>query len=686
MKSAEPMKKIIAVIAFLFCISSCNAQNNSNHFLSDQEFFEVLDLDHSGLEVVKKCVKKGDIAKAKKEFVVYLKNRKTPKWYFDWRDFAPSKGYEIKPYIKDYADRHAKNELLAHGTWHKYGDTIDWTVDYSNDHYDEWVWQLNIHSCWVNLAEAYWSTGDEKYAKAFVRQMNSWIDQCSSLNGYWNGAGSVWRPLDAGQRMQRNWPMLLYRFLASSSFDDESIIKMVKSFYQHGVHLKNHPTANNWLTLEMSGLYIVGGLFPEFKEAQEWRSFAANRLYEEEQKLFYPDGAQIELTPGYHAVSVSSMVAVYKFASLNGYSLPEGFVERLENAYEYFVKLRMPDGRMPSVNDSEWIDSKECLSDAANLFPQNRAFRYFSSNGKEGKQPSYTSVWMPWAGWYVMRSGWDKDALYALFEVGPYGSAHQHEDKLSFILYAYGQRLITECGYYSYDKSDWRKYALSARGHNVARVDGKDQNRSIIKDKELRGVITKEEGVRFNYKPLSNVWKSNRKYDLGEGSYTEGFGDDLDSTVIHHRTLRFMKNQYWIVTDTFIPSDTLSHTYDTWFHLNTPSYGTNNKDLVYSDANNSANIAIVSLSGKSSVDVVIGQETPELFGWKAIPGGGNGYHCEPVATPTFHLSGKGIISESYLFIPYKANELMPIKKTIQISKTKYRVYLNDGKKIIVNIE
>lgn len=671
------MKQLLFIV-LVASIISCEAQPSNNSLLSDKELFQVLNLNYPGLEVVKGCVERGDIDNAKKELVVYLKNRTSPKWYFSWHDYAPTKGFSIKPHVKQYADRHVNNELLAHGTWYQYGDTIDWTEDHSYDHYDEWVWHLNIHYCWVNLADAYWATGDEKYAKAFVRQLNGWIDQCCTLSDYWNGVGSVWRPLDAGQRMNKNWPVLFYRFLASSSFDDESIIKMVKSFYQHAVHLTKHPTTNNWLILEMSGLYIVGGLFPEFKDAEEWRSFASNKLYEEEEKMFYPDGAQYELTPGYHAVSVSNIAAVYRFARLNGYQLPDGFVNRLERAYEYFVKLRMPDGRMPSVNDAEWLVSGDYLQEAADLFPGRSDFKYFVTNGKEGSLPSYTSVWMPWAGWYVMRSGWDREALYAFFEVGPFGAAHQHEDKLSFILYAYGNRLITECGYYSYDQSDWRKYALSARGHNVARVDGKDQNRSSLKN-------CKE--VMYSQQPLNNTWITNKKYDFGEGCYAEGYGADQDSIIKHYRTIKFVKNKYWVVTDTFTPSDTQDHTYDTWFHFNTPSYVLNEENgIVYSNAKDSANVVIVPLSGKSKVRVVKGQVSPELQGWKSRPGGGNGYHCEPIATPIYHISGAGTIAENYLFIPYRAQDPMPLKAVKRLSYQKYRVYMNSGEEFTVRVK
>ncbi len=667
------MRKVFYIFLFLLLCSFANGQ-----ILTDSQFFKVLNLDYPGLEQVKANVKNNNLAKAKKEYVKYLKNRTEPKWYVDWHDYASQKGrFPVRDYIIPNSDRYVKNELYAHEAWYKYGDKIEWTVDHSNDHYDEWVWQLNRHHCWVEMSQAYWATGDEKYAKAFVRQINGWIDQCKMPISY-QGRGSVWRTLDAGLRMRDNWPNILYRFLPSPSFDDETVIKMIKSIYQHAIHLRNNNTANNWLAVEMNGLYVVGGLFPEFREAEEWRTFAVQKLYEQEQELFYPDGAEIELTPNYHELSASSIVAVYQFAQLNGYKLPKDFVSHLERIYEVFVKLRMPDGRMPAINDSDWIHTTASLKTASNLFPNRLDFKYFITDGREGKEPNYTSVWMPWAGWYAMRSGWGKDAFYSFFEVGPYGSAHQHEDKLSFLLYAYGKRLITEAGYYAYDTSKWRNYTFSARGHNVARVDGNDQNRLVKRNVQ---------SIKVSQKPLDNAWVSKKKYDYGEGFYTEGYGPNSDTTVTHHRTLRFVKSKYWVVNDTFIPSDENSHSYETWFHFNTSNYGINaNTGVVYSDDLNSANIAIVALSGKSIVRVVKGQETPDIQGWIPVPGGGNGFHCEPIATPTFSITGKGVVKESYLFFPFQSNMSMPIEKIKRVSKNKYRIYLKDGERFTVNVK
>ena len=61
---------------------------------------------------------------------------------------------------------------------------------------------------------------------------------------------------------------------------------------------------------------------------------------------------------------------------------------------------------------------------------------------------------------------------FLLFDAGPYGLGHQHEDKLSMFIYALGRVLLTEAGTYSYDRSKYRRYVLGTWAHNTILVDG----------------------------------------------------------------------------------------------------------------------------------------------------------------------------------------------------------------------
>ena len=65
-------------------------------------------------------------------------------------------------------------------------------------------------------------------------------------------------------------------FVRSSSWDDESMLLFLKSYYEQALFLRHkHSETSNWLTFEMAGLFAAGILFPELKAAAEWRQHAA---------------------------------------------------------------------------------------------------------------------------------------------------------------------------------------------------------------------------------------------------------------------------------------------------------------------------------------------------------------------------------------------------------------------------
>jgi len=86
-----------------------------------------------------------------------------------------------------------------------------------------------------------------------------------------------------------------------------------------------------------------------------------------------------------------------------------------------------------------------------------------SYQGRARLAPAQASHAFPYAGYYVMRTGWEPDAMWAVLDAGHFGYGHQHEDKLSLLLHAYGRLLLTEGGNYAYDASEMRRYVLSTR-------------------------------------------------------------------------------------------------------------------------------------------------------------------------------------------------------------------------------
>jgi hypothetical protein len=545
------------------------------------------------------------------------------------------------------ADKIAAHVLTSCGIPHDFGDDIDWSINPTKLKYKEWTWQLSRHPFWRTLGRAYWDTGDEKYARDFVYQMTDWVtDNPVPVNSSGNSGGSRWRTIETGIRMFSSWPDSFFYFLSSPSFDDDAVITMVKSMVEHARHLMAHPTRNNWLAMEMNGLFHVGVLFPEFAAAETWRRTAAGRLYEEMNNQVYPDGAQIELSTGYHGVSLHNFLGTMRLAKLNDIELPGDYAGRLEKMYDYYLKLLMPDGLLPALNDAGWGNGRSPLRQGYELFPERADFQFAATGGAEGAVPGFTSVHFPYAGWAVMRSGWGPRDLYLHFEYGPYGAGHQHEDKLSVVLHAYGARLLTEGGVYAYDSSQWRRYVLSARAHNVVMVDGREQNR--------RGLVD----TYVTAEALPNRWYSTPQFDYAEGWYDDGFGRDRDRTVTHVRSVLFVKPSYWLVIDRFMPSDSASHQYDAVFHFDTDRARILQAPPgAVSVAEDAPNLAVVPLRTSGvSVELIAGREEPAVQGW--VPAGG--YTVRPVATPVFTVRGEGTLVAPWLLYPLKAGEALPV--------------------------
>ena len=170
-----------------------------------------------------------------------------------------------------------------------------------------------------------------------------------------------------------------------------------------------------------------------------------DRLRQELEWEVYPDGVQIELAPTYHEVTRRNCAALFKIAKLNKVPMPEDYLQWLERMYEYCLKAMTAERRLPPLNDSAYVPITRTLLEGAEFFDR-KDFLWAATFGKQGKKPDFTSVAFPWAGQYVMRSGWGEDDLYLMFESGPFGTGHQHEDKLSMFVYGLGRVLLTEAG------------------------------------------------------------------------------------------------------------------------------------------------------------------------------------------------------------------------------------------------
>ena len=574
--------------------------------LTDEQFFgECLDLNREDLKETGAWAGQGDYKKARHAFAEHVRQSLQPDRFFtipfEWPEnifFYPNESEE------EIADRVCTGELISCGTPCRFGDHVDWFANPTYNKYAEWTWQLSRHNEWKILARVYRKTGDEKYARACADLFESWVKQAVCPEDAEGFQTLCWRTIECGIRMGANWPYVLYSFYRSPAFTDDVLVDWYKSVYEHGVRLHDHHMSGNWLIMEMNGLAHISILYPEFKKAKEWHAFAFQMLGEELKKQIYPDGFQYELSTGYHDVVINNFQRLIRTARAFEVEVPELFYQILEKAAEIDVKLMMPDGRVPDINDGNWKKSAKLLEPKLELFPDNPQLQYVVTDGQKGEEPPYHSCVLPYSGFMVMRTGWEKNATWGLLDCAPFGRGHQHEDKLSFLMHANGKLLLTEGGNYAYDTSKMRDYVLSTRAHNTIQADHMGQNRR-------RDYSWEEEDIR---RKAAMDYGLSEAVDYAEAVYDEGYGEDADKTISHRRAVYFLKSvdqtAPFFVTVDRMKADR-EHTYELLWHMNEDWAQLQGRRTV------TKNLTIFTAEQTPQWSLIIGQEEPEWQGYVA---------------------------------------------------------------------
>lgn len=631
--------------------------------LTDPQFFGLLDLTRPDLAAVSNAAARADWPAATAAFAGHLRTRAKPRW-----DVDPFAVGRTPKYHNGTAADALAHKLHSIGIPWQFGDRIDWTFNPTTqpgspwpvNH--EWTWQLSRHTAWVELARAYHATGDEKYAAEFAAQLKSWIHDCPVPVGKAdNRAGSRWRTIEAGIRTGSVWPVIWPRILAAKSIDDATLVLMTKSWVEHARYLTEFHASGNWLTMEANGLFHVGALFPEFRDAAAWRATALERLTAELDIQVYPDGAQIELAPGYHGVSLRNFLGPVDLAASTGFSPPPAYLAKTERMFQYYLLAMSPTRCTPPLNDSGAGSVVSSLREGAERFPQREDFRWVASDGATGRPPAFLSCALPYAGQVFLRSGWGAKDLWLCMDAGPFGFGHQHEDKLSVILTAFGKALLVEGGVYTYDASDWRRYVLSSRAHNVVLVDGLDQNRR--KSPRESWVVRA---------PVPLTWSTNAAFDRATASYDEGWGPDAKRLARHTRDVVFVKPSFFVVADRLESLDGQPHRYEALFHLDAEDARTDG--LTVATAGPGPSLAIRAF-GAGGVTVVKGAKEPVVQGW--LPGGGGYGSVRPIPTAIYATTSAAPASVIYVLYPTAGPAACPVRGATREGRT-LRIQMDDG--------
>lgn len=472
-------------------------------------------------------------------FLEHIKKRAAPRFFIDTtqkdgilaavRQVCPiSESITIK--AADEICRH-RFDLLGSGPL-DLGSSIDWHADFKTGFrwkvrqyytgirtarypggYDIKVpWEMSRCQHFAWLGQAYWFTGEEKYAREFCSQVESWIEHNPPQFGV-NWACSM----DVAIRAV-NWLWGYAFFKDSQALDDAFRLSFFKCLLSHGRHIRANLensgafTGNHYLA-DIVGLVYLGILLPEYQEAREWQEFGLKELETEMFKQVYPDGGNFEASTSYHRLVTEMFLSATLLAKLNGHPFTVSYMQRLEKMLDFICRITKPDGTAPLIGDQdngrlqrlkawdeperEWSDFRVLLAVGAVLFERANLARAAGEQWEEALWlygtdvlPFYTntrsagstgndksSAGFPDMGLYISH----KDDLYLIADLGTNGQngkgGHAHNDTLSFEFFASGQAWIQDPGTYTYTFDyQARNLFRSTAYHNTVRLPDYEQN------------------------------------------------------------------------------------------------------------------------------------------------------------------------------------------------------------------
>jgi len=381
----------------------------------------------------------------------------------------------------------------------------------------KYVWELNRHQFLIDLGKTFWLFGDRDAASALYRIVRSWI----GANPY--GRGVNWSC--ALEPAFRVWSWLwAYSFcLEDQSLDDETRALWLGSFCDHGRflhrHLEYYASPYNHLAGEAAALYALGLLFPEMPGAARWRRRGRGVLLRRLDSQFHVDGGTVEQSTFYHHATLGFYILAASLADTYGEPFPARVHASIEKAIEFSMCLIQPDGHIPSIGGA---DDGKCIRLEHLPFWDFRPFQAFGAVrygrsdfrfaageffedalwllGPAGRdrflelppaEPARSAA-LPASGYYIVRSGWHRDADYLCFDCGPQAAglrrddvpsaAHGHADCLSAILWLRGRPVLVDPGFHCYNGDPaWEVHFRRTRAHNTAQIDGLDQSRHVHK-------------------------------------------------------------------------------------------------------------------------------------------------------------------------------------------------------------
>ena len=377
------------------------------------------------------------------------------------------------------------------------------------------------------------------------------------MENFWVGLNAIAKEMPANARAALSGPALA-RVLISMSTDYAAV---------QADRLKNGSGAPNQFAaaatcLMMEALGFVGG-----RQCPEWKEETVKFVSKYYRSINLPDGTNFEQAVNYNKGNPDLAIRMLRMYPERPAWIEQSIPLAKQSMLYIAAVIRNGShhGALSRMGQDDRME-EERLRGFLKYLPDENVERILNHVYGDGHlpQPSFTSIGFPYSGYYVMRTGWEKNDAYAFFKASrrPRGHARNDNTAIHFIC-AYGRDLLVDGGSSTYGEHWINPYLISSFSKNTVQVDGKGQDAKQMGQGDRGPNTTADE-------PIANRWSTSARFDFAEGTYASGYGDPK-IMVRHERQLIFLREaQIWIVTDRMrgesrkMPA-TEAHTYtQTW--------------------------------------------------------------------------------------------------------------------------
>ena len=512
------------------------------------------------------------------------------------------------------ASRSASFDAAKH--WSEISDDGDVDIKF--------IWEASRFSMVYPLVRAYAATRDEKFAEAFWALLESWAESNPPNTGpnWMDGQEAAIRLL--------SWMFGYHQFSNSPSATPRRIAQFTVLVAAHAERIYKNidyaiSTHSNHTISEAFGLWLVGVLFPELKEAEKYHRFGRRLLEQEAAAQIFPDGGYSMYSLNYHRFVLHIYLCVIRLGELNQSPREASrlIMDRISASINFLSQMIDPEtGRMPiygsndgalvlPLNNCDFTDYRPLLQLASYVTQKQFLFEpgpwdedifWFYGASPLSQRERFrvrekSESSFPYAGIYLLRSA-DSKAIIRCTDWASAQARPSHADQLHVDLWLRGVNIACDAGTYLYSgEGIWRNGLAHTSVHNTATVDHQDQMKMLTRftwTNWSRGKVLRHD---------ANVWQ-------GEHNGYKRLADPVN----HKRTVLALSDDRWLVVD-HLMGEQLHHYALHWL-LNDLSYEKQENSILLSLDSRRYKFSVGLMEGKSAFSVARGNEN-STRGWRS---------------------------------------------------------------------